>query len=158
MKVILLAALMAAAAGAILVHPLMTAGKGRRTGWRVLAAFAAISLGLYLALGRPDLPGAPALFEKSDSRADQRHLTARVMELLPQLAADPDNKRIRLELGAAHYAIAVDMAVNRQNPEDALEPLDAALAVAPLDAPYLKALKNDETRLKAELKQDRNAR
>jgi hypothetical protein len=68
MTLIVTIAILCAAILAYVLHPVMT-GNGQKGGWGLMAGLAAAALGLYLMLGSPDLPSAPALFEQGPRHA-----------------------------------------------------------------------------------------
>ena len=130
MTIILLAVLCAVILS-VALHPLMN-GPDARTGWKFLFALAAASLGLYLALGSPDAKTAPALFENSGPRFEQRMASQRELIVLEALSGKPDHVPLLLELGT--------LRVQSGHAQDALEPLEKALKHAPGDTAVKEAL------------------
>lgn len=123
MITMILAGLICAVVLAFTLHPLMKSNP--KQGWRILLAAAIASLGLYLALGSPDLPGSPAAFETSGPRFEQRMAGRRELIVMEALAGDPDNVKLLLELGTIR--------IEADHPEEALEVLTHARKLAPKD-------------------------
>ncbi len=127
----IIAALMTAASAGWLVYPLLL--KKDRAARRVIAVFALGTLGLYLLLGSPDLPGLPALFEKSGPRAAARAQTREELDLMKTVAANPTDidsllslAALRLKTGRAEDAqtlleYARDLAPGRRDIKKMLE-------------------------------------
>lgn len=130
MITIILAALLCAATLAFALHPVMKLTP--KTGWRVLIACALLALGLYLSLGSPDLPSAPALFETEGPRYDQRMASRRELIVMEALAGQPDNIKLLLELGTIR--------IEADHPEEALEALTQARKLAPKDPRIAEAM------------------
>lgn len=123
MITMILAGLLCAAVLAFTLHPLMKSNQ--KLGWRILLASALVSLGLYLAIGSPEMASAPAAFETSGPRFEQRMAGRRELIVMEALAGDPDNIKLLLELGTIR--------VEADHPEEALEVLTHARKLAPRD-------------------------
>lgn len=130
MILMIILAVFAAIILAFALHPLMK--KNSKLAWRVIALCAVISVGTYLVIGSPDIPSAPALFEKSGPRNDQRLLQRRELLVMEALAADPDNVRMLLELGTIR--------INENRGEDALDVLQRARTLAPNNPDIAEAI------------------
>ncbi len=125
-----LAAALCALILALALHPLMKSNP--KQGWRILIACAIAALGLYFALGSPDTGSAPALFETSGPRFDQRMAGRRELIVMEALAGQPDNLKLLLELGTIR--------IEADHPEEALEVLTHARQLAPRDPRIAEAL------------------
>jgi hypothetical protein len=130
MITMILAGLICATVLAFTLHPLMKSSP--KTGWRILLAAAVISLGLYLVLGSPDMASAPAAFETSGPRFEQRMAGRRELIVMEALAGDPDNVKLLLELGTIR--------IEADHPEEALEVLTHARKLAPRDTRIAEAM------------------
>ncbi len=98
MIVVLIGAILTAIVTALLLQPL----KGQRRAALILAGLIPVTvLGLYLWLGHPDLPSAPAAFETSGIRAERRALVAQELTLMQALSEKPDSIRLMLALSDA---------------------------------------------------------
>lgn len=171
-------ALICAASLAYVLHPLMK-GPEQRKGMMVLGLTVLTALGLYIAIGSPDVPTSPAIFEKAGPRFEQRLASQRELVLLEALSGapdhvplllelgtvriqaghpqdafevldhahklDPDNADIREALGAAHYAIALNYALQPRKDARAMAiaHFEKALAITPASAEFYARLKND---------------
>ncbi|HEY8190486.1 MAG TPA: hypothetical protein VIF12_07355 [Micavibrio sp.] len=91
MTLIVAIAVICAAVLAYVLHPAMTGGN-RKSAWGLMAGLAAAALGLYLMLGSPDLPSAPALFEQGPRHAMRLAVEKKMMlqELDQGGAASPE--------------------------------------------------------------------
>lgn len=131
MILMILLALLCAAVLALALHPVMT-GADKRKGMMLLTGGAAMALALYLFAGSPDTPSAPAAFETSGPRHDQRVASQRELVLLEALSGAPDHVPLLVELGTVR--------IQAGHPQDALEPLDHANTLSPRDPLILEAL------------------
>jgi len=107
----------------LLLKPL--AARSRRAALLALTAIPLCAAGLYLALGAPDIPAAPALFDKDGPAAQQRAALRHEFALMRALAEKPDDTAIMLELGRAQLrggriesAIGMLERAQRQEPEN----------------------------------------
>ena len=107
-------------------------GPHKNFGWRLLGGGAAATLALYLLTGAPDIQSAPARFETSGPRYEQRLASQRELVLLEALSGAPNHVPFLLELGTIR--------VQAGHPQDALEPLDTANNLSPNDPYILEAL------------------
>lgn len=130
MIVIALAALFCAIILALALHPLMVTNP--KQAWRILIVFPVLALGLYLAIGSPDLSSAPALFETAGDRHDARMNGRRELIVLEALAGQPDNIALLLELGTIR--------IEANHPDEALEVLLRARTLAPKDQRIAEAI------------------
>lgn len=119
MIVISLCALLCALVTALILHDM------HRHRMALLIAMPVLSLGLYLWMGTPDQPGAPALFERTGPRAEQRALAAQELALMQALSEDDENLTLMLALGT------VRMRAGRT--EEAIRILEHAQTSAPDD-------------------------
>lgn len=122
MIVIITLALLCAVILAIALHPVMT-GERAALGWRLLTFMAVVALGLYMLVGSPDAQTAPALFETSGPRHEQRLANQRELVILEALSGAPDHVPFLLELGTIR--------IQAGHPQDALEPLTRAQNLQP---------------------------
>lgn len=130
MIVIILAALLCAVVLAFALHPVMKSNP--RQGWRLLFACAVLALGLYLSIGSPDTPSAPAIFETDGPRHDRRMAGRRELIVMEALSGQPDNVKLLLELGTIR--------IEADHPEEALEALTQARKHAPHDPRIAEAM------------------
>jgi len=131
MILIITLALICAGTLAWALHPIMT-GPHQRLGWRLLPGGAAAVLALYLFIGSPDTPSAPAIFETAGPRFEQRIAAQRELVILEALSGAPDHIPFLLELGTVR--------IQAGHPQDALEPLVKANNLSPNDPFILEAL------------------
>ncbi len=110
----------------ILLAPLMHGtGKQKTAGWALLVVVTVAAMGLYLKRGAPDVPAAPAVFEKQGPRYEQRQLIKKELDLAEALKAAPEDTALMLKLGEARLqngrmdaAIKVLSAAHEKAPED----------------------------------------
>lgn len=131
MIIIITLALICAVILAIVLHPVMT-GENARLGWRLLIGMAVAAIGIYLAVGSPDAQTAPAAFEQSGPRYEQRLASQRELVILEGLSGAPDHVPFLLELGTVR--------IQSGHPQDALEPLERAQTLQPKDTHIQEAL------------------
>jgi tetratricopeptide (TPR) repeat protein len=131
MTIIITLALLCAVILAVALHPVMT-GDQSRLGWRLLVGMAVAAVGIYMAVGSPDAKTAPAAFEHSGPRYEQRLASQRELVILEGLSGAPDHVPFLLELGTVR--------IQSGHPQDALEPLERAQALKPKDQSIQEAL------------------
>lgn len=101
MIVMIATALVCAVSLLVVLAPMMRESR-LRIHARVIGSVIVIgSLGLYLAIGSPDLPSASAAFETDPKRAQQRLLIDVIQTSELMLAGEPDNVRLLLVLADA---------------------------------------------------------
>lgn len=122
MIIIITLALLCALILAIALHPLMNAEKSS-LGWRLMLGMAVTALGIYMFVGSPDAVTAPALFETSGPRHEQRLANQRELVILEALSGAPDHVPLLLELGTVR--------IQAGHPQDALDPLTRAQKLQP---------------------------
>lgn len=131
MILMILLALICAICLAYALHPVMTAPE-RRVGMIALGISVLGALGLYITVGSPDIPTAPAIFEKDGPRHEQRLASQRELVLLEALSGAPDHVPLLLELGTVR--------IQAGHAQDAFEVLDHAHKLAPGNADIREAL------------------
>ncbi len=124
-------AILCAGVLATALHPMMIQKKQGRS-WLLLTGMACTAFALYIALGSPDVKMAPALFETSGTRFEQRLASQRELIILEALSGNQDHVPLLLELGTVR--------IQGGHPQDALQPLERALKNQPSNINVKEAL------------------
>ena len=137
MRLMILLAITTTACAFYILHPLMKSrhAKLNEMGTFLLFAMPIAAVVMYLFLGSPDIASRPALFETSGPRHDYRVLIKKEMDMMHELARDPDSRNImvaigtlRLQTGRPDEAVNILRTAQEQYPKDRLvkEELGAA--------------------------------
>lgn len=97
----------------------------KQTALAILVGFPVLSLGLYLVIGSPFIPAAPAALETSGPAFEKRQLALQERAILSEMAASDNTPPLHLFLKLA------DIQTERGQPASAIDTLKRAQAIYP---------------------------